>query len=147
MIVYLGLRFVCPIFTRRFIFVILHLIFAMPIQCLEKPMWVLQTTLDEYDSRCGKLECSLDDWASRCKHLACRHDAKITARKERWSMGAATRIMRKKVIFKPRRDVLRKEHSSMRDETIMYKTVILKPRKDVKVARSGHGLDMRDNLQ
>ena len=119
----------------------------MPIQCLETPMWILQNTLDEYDSRCGKLECTLDDWASRCKHLGCRHDAKSTARKESWSMGVAARIMRKKVFFKPRRDVLSKEHTRMRDETIMYKKVILKPWKDVRVARSGHGLDMLDELQ
>ena len=111
------------------------------------PDWILQNTLDEYASRCGKLEGSLDEYVARCKQVACRHDAKITTRKESRSMGVAARIMRKKLILKPRRDVLRKEHSSMRDETIMYKTAILKPWKDVKVAHSGHGLDMRDKLQ
>ena len=103
------------------------------------PAWILQVSLDEYASRCGKLEGSLDEYVSRCKQVACRQDAKSTTRKERWSMGVASNIMRKKTICKPRRNVLRKEHLSMRDETIMYKKVILKPWKDVKVTRSGYG--------
>ena len=103
------------------------------------PVWILQNTLDEYASRCGKLEGSLDEYVARCKQVAYRHGAKNTARKERWSMGVAANIMRKKAIFKPRRNVLRKEHLSMRDETIVYKKAILKPLKDVKVTRLGYG--------